>query len=103
MTFSVEPNRFQPKAAILLAGMCYQTYPLFFDGALILPIGFKLRFKLRYTIRAFADVENPTEHVFGFLAESKDTIVVALRGTRTFNDNEFLQRQGFLEHGVDNK
>lgn len=76
MTFSDEHNRFQPNTAILLAGMCYQTYPLFFDGTLTLPKGFKLR----YIIRAFADVENPTEHVFGFLAESKDQIILAFRG-----------------------
>ena len=43
---------------------------------LILPKGFELR----YTIRAFADVENPTKLVFGFIAESEDQIVIAFRG-----------------------
>lgn len=76
MVFSDKNNIFNSKAAILLAAMSYQTYPFFLEGKLILPKGFKLR----YTIRAFADVENPTEKVFGFIAESKEQIIVAFRG-----------------------
>ncbi|CAI6268399.1 hypothetical protein JS609_01962 [Bacillus subtilis] len=69
-------NIFNSKAAIFLAAMSYQTYPFFLEGKLTLPEGFKLR----YTIRAFADVENPMEEVFGFIAESQDQIVIAFRG-----------------------
>ncbi|QRG65135.1 lipase family protein [Brevibacillus choshinensis] len=76
MVHTINHNGFTSKEAILLAAMCYQTYPLFFEGELLLPKGFKLV----YTIRAFADVENPTEHVYGFLAESKEQIVIAFRG-----------------------
>lgn len=76
MAVSDKKNIFQRKAAILLAVMSYQTYPLFLEGKLILPKGFELR----YTIRAFADVENPTENEFGFIAESKDQIIIAFRG-----------------------
>ncbi|KQL49959.1 lipase [Brevibacillus choshinensis] len=76
MSFSDKNNIFNSKTAILLAAMSYQTYPLYFEGSLILPQGFKLQ----YTIRAFADVENPTENVIGFIAESKDLIVLAFRG-----------------------
>lgn len=76
MDFSDKLKGFNSETAILLAAMCYQTYPLFFTGRLTLPKGFILR----YIIRAFADVEHPTEKVFGFLAESKDQIIVAFRG-----------------------
>lgn len=69
-------NLFIREDAILLAGMCYQAYPLFYEGQLTLPQGYKLRM----IIRALADVENPTEVVIGFVAESKDQIVVAFRG-----------------------
>jgi triacylglycerol lipase len=62
-----EVNIFNTKDAILLAAMCFQTYELFEKGKLILPKGFKLR----YTIRAFADVENPTELVSVFLPSQK--------------------------------
>ncbi|WP_282172152.1 lipase family protein [Cytobacillus firmus] len=64
------------KAAILLAAFSYQTYPLYLNGSLTLPKGYELR----YVIRAFADVENPAENVYGFLAESKDRIIMAFRG-----------------------
>lgn len=76
MVFSDKKNIFSRKAAILLAAMSYQTYPFFLKGTLILPKGFELR----YTIRAFADVEDPTENVFGFIAESNDQIIIAFRG-----------------------
>jgi triacylglycerol lipase len=76
MVISDKKNIFNGKYAILLAAMSYQTYPFFLEKKLILPKGFKLR----YTIRAFVDVENPTELVFGFIAESQDQIVIAFRG-----------------------
>lgn len=76
MGFAYKKNFFNSKTAILLAAASYQTYPFFLEGKLILPKGFKLR----YTIRAFADVEDPTELVFGFIAESQDQIIIAFRG-----------------------
>ncbi|NTU25558.1 lipase family protein [Bacillus tequilensis] len=76
MEFLDENSIFNSEAAIFLAAMSYQTYPFFLEGKLILPEGFKLR----YTIRGFADVENPAEEVFGFIAESQDQIVIAFRG-----------------------
>lgn len=76
MVFSDEDNMFTSQAAIFLAAMSYQTYLLYFEGELILPKGFQLR----YTIRASADVENPTEHMYGFVAESKEEIIIAFRG-----------------------
>lgn len=76
MVISDNENIFNSKAAILLAAMSYQTYPFFLEGKLVLPKGFKLR----YTIRAFANVENPTELLFGFIAESQDQIIIAFRG-----------------------
>lgn len=71
---------FNSKYAILLAAMSYQTYPFFLEGKLILPKGFELR----YTIRAFVNVENPVEEVFGFMAEAKDKIVIAFRGYSSY-------------------
>jgi len=76
MDLSAKMSNFNSSTAIFLSAMSYQTYLLFFEERLILPTGFKLR----YTIRAFADVENPTENVYGFIAESKDQIIVAFRG-----------------------
>ncbi|MEC2128361.1 lipase family protein [Brevibacillus centrosporus] len=76
MDYVNKMNLFNRKDAILLAGMCYQAYPLFYEGKLTLPQGYKLRL----IIRALADVENPTEVVIGFVAESKEQIVVAFRG-----------------------
>ncbi|NGQ95789.1 lipase family protein [Brevibacillus sp. SYP-B805] len=75
---------FNSEDAILLAAMINQSYQLFEKGTLLLPKGFTLR----YTIRALAGVEKPEAEVFGFVAESQDTIIIALRGTRTFEDNE---------------
>ncbi|MGC5328310.1 lipase family protein [Brevibacillus sp. SYSU BS000544] len=75
----VLPNQntiFNSETAIFLAAMCFQTYPFFFDGKLILPKGYTLR----YTIRAVTDVENPTEEVFGFIAESVNQVIIAFRG-----------------------
>lgn len=76
MVISYKENIFNKEDAILLAAMSYQTYPFFLEGKLVLPKGFKLR----YTIRAFANVENPTELLFGFIAESQDQIIIAFRG-----------------------
>ncbi|MFI8712823.1 lipase family protein [Brevibacillus brevis] len=70
--------------AILLAAMIHQAYQLFETDSLVLPQGYRQR----SAIRALAGVETPEPEVFGFVAESPDSIVVALRGTRTFNDNE---------------
>lgn len=69
-------NKFNSEAAIVLAAMSFQTYPFYLEGRLILPEGFKLR----YTIRAFANVEDPTELNYGFVAESENQIVIAFRG-----------------------
>ncbi|MGE6486921.1 lipase family protein [Paenisporosarcina sp. NPDC076898] len=77
-------NIFNTKDAILLSVMIHQSYQLFENGKLILPKGYSLR----YTIRALAGVEEPESEVFGFIAESQETIIVAFRGTRTFKDNE---------------
>ena len=98
-TLDVE-NIFNSKDAILLAAMCYQTYPFFEEGKLVLPKGFELR----YTIRAIAGVENPTEEVFGFIAESEDRIVVAFRGSDSpqdlDSDFDFFQvPYPFVENG----
>jgi len=76
--------KFNSKDAILLAAMIFQSYQLFEKRKLILPKGFYLR----YIIRALAGVEDPEVEIFGFIAESHDKIIVALRGTRTFKDNE---------------
>ncbi|UHA72478.1 lipase family protein [Paenibacillus sp. 481] len=64
------------KNAIFLAAMSYQAYQLFFNNKVVLPKGFKLR----SIIRALVNVENPTEEVFGFIAESKQKIIIAFRG-----------------------
>ena len=76
MVISGKEDIFNSKDAILLAAMSYQTYPFFLEGKLILPKGYELG----YTIRAFVNVENPKEEVFGFIAESKDKIIIAFRG-----------------------
>ncbi|WP_379317443.1 lipase family protein [Paenibacillus puldeungensis] len=73
--------------AILLAAMIFQSYQLFEQNTLILPIGFNLQF----TIHVLAGVEEPEEEVFGYIAESQDKIIVVFRGTRTFRDNELDQ------------
>lgn len=76
MVIADKEDIFNSEDAILLAAMSYQTYPFFLEGKLILPRGYELR----YTIRAFVNVENPNEEVFGFIAESKDKIIIAFRG-----------------------
>ncbi len=77
-------NIFNSEYAILLAAMCHQANLLFEQGELVLPKGFALRYK----IRALAGVEEPEPEVFGFIAESRDKIVMAFRGTDSFKDNE---------------
>ncbi|MCR8843624.1 lipase family protein [Paenibacillus sp. SC116] len=64
------------KNAIFLAAMSYQAYLLFLTNKLVLPKGFKLR----SIIRVFANVENPKEEIFGFIAESKQKIIISFRG-----------------------
>lgn len=76
-------SSFHSKTAILLAAMCYQTYPFYFEGKLILPA----EFTLQYTIRALANVENPKELVFGFIAESTDQIIMAFRGYAAYPED----------------
>ncbi|MCX7921978.1 MAG: lipase family protein [Clostridia bacterium] len=73
---------FRSEDAILLAAICYQTYPFFEKGKLILPKGFERR----YTINAISGVAEPKQAVFGFIAESKDKIILAFRGTDTNED-----------------
>jgi len=80
MVISDKEDIFNSKAAIFLAAMSYQTYPFFLEGKLILPKGYALR----YTIRASANLENPREEVFGFIAESKDKIIIAFRGYASY-------------------
>lgn len=84
MNISSIKHIFNSEDAILLAAMIFQSYQLFEQGTLILPKGFNLR----YIIRALAGVEEPEAEVFGFIAESRDKIIVTIRGTRTFKDNE---------------
>lgn len=79
-------NVFNSKDAILLAAMCYQSNQLIENdkGEMILPKGFELR----HTIYAYAGVEEPEAEPFGFIAESKNEIIIAYRGTDSFKDNE---------------
>jgi Predicted lipase len=77
-------SAYNNEEAVWLAGMIYQAYQLFEEREVNLPGGFEIRL----IIRALAGVEEPSEEVFGFLAESQDQIVVVFRGTRTFQDNE---------------
>jgi triacylglycerol lipase len=76
MNFYVKNNIFNSRTAILLAAFSYQTYPYIQNEKLILPKGFVLR----YTIHAFANVEDPTKLIFGYIAESENQIVIAFRG-----------------------
>ncbi|TVX92362.1 lipase family protein [Paenibacillus agilis] len=64
------------KNAIFLAAMSYQAYLLFLTNKVHLPKGYKLR----SIIRVLANVENPKEEIFGFIAESKQKIIIAFRG-----------------------
>lgn len=75
---------FNSEFAIFLSAMIHQAYQLFEKGTLVLPKGFTLL----YPIDALAGVEEPEAEVFGFVAESRDYIIVVFRGTRTFKDNE---------------
>lgn len=78
------PDMYSNEDAILLAAMINQAYRLFEKEKVVLPQGYTLRFN----ILALAGVEQPEEEVFGFLAESKDNVIIIFRGTRTFKDNE---------------
>lgn len=80
MVVSRKNGAFNSRTAILLAAMSYQTYPLYLQGAITLPAGFQLR----YVIRASANVENPQQEVFGFVAESPEMIIVAFRGYASY-------------------
>ncbi|WP_373233240.1 lipase family protein [Cohnella sp.] len=73
-------DSFNDQTAIFLAAMSYQTYPLFLEGKLVLPKGFDLL----SVIRGFANVENPEELQFGFIAESENQIIIAFRGYASY-------------------
>ncbi|WP_240941497.1 lipase family protein [Paenibacillus sp. HB172176] len=76
----VTRNGYHDQTAIFLAAMCYQTYPFFFSQKLVLPKGYKLL----SVIRGFANVENPAELELGYMAESRDRIVIAFRGYASY-------------------
>ncbi|WP_088072095.1 lipase family protein [Gottfriedia luciferensis] len=76
MNLSGKRNSLNNEEAILLAAFCYQTYVLFLNGSITLPKGYELK----YVIRADVNVENPTNEVFGFIAESNKNIIIAFRG-----------------------
>ncbi|MEH7347779.1 lipase family protein [Gottfriedia acidiceleris] len=80
MRLSDHKSSLNSEEAILLSGMCYQTYVLFVKGIVTLPRGYELR----YIIYADANVENPTNEVFGFIAESKEQIIIAFRGYASY-------------------
>jgi triacylglycerol lipase len=78
------PDKYSSEVAILLAAMLNQAYRLFEQEKVVLPQGYTLR----YNILALAGVEEPEQEIFGFIAESNDSVVITFRGTRTFKDNE---------------
>lgn len=80
MVTSDKENIFNSRDAIFLAAMSYQAYPFFLEEKLILPKGYELQ----YTIRAFSNSEKPKEDVFGFIAESKDRIIIVFRGYASY-------------------
>ncbi|PFH87655.1 hypothetical protein [Bacillus sp. AFS088145] len=86
MDYSRVENVFNSKDAILLSAMCYQSNQLIESdkGEVVLPKGFKLH----YTIYAYAGVEEPVAEPFGFIAELRDEIIIAFRGTDSYKDNE---------------
>ncbi len=84
MEISDKKSIFATEDAILLAGMCYQSYLLYETGKLVRPKGFEIT----HTIRAVAGVTQPAEEVFGFIAESENKLVVAFRGTASAADAE---------------
>ncbi|MGG0175930.1 lipase family protein [Gottfriedia acidiceleris] len=80
MNLSYNRNLFNNKEAILLAVFSYQTYVHFLNGTVTLPKGYDLK----YIIHADVNVENPTNEVFGFIAESKEHIIIAFRGYASY-------------------
>lgn len=76
MRLSEKRNDLNSEEVILLAAFSYQTYVLFRNGTITLPKGYVLK----YIIHADVNVENPTNEVFGFIAESKKNIIIAFRG-----------------------
>ncbi|MBO9606967.1 MAG: lipase family protein [Paenibacillaceae bacterium] len=78
------PVTFSNEEAVMLAAMIAQAYQQYERNKLILPAGYSLR----HTIRALAGVKAPETEVFGYMAESRDTIAIVFRGIRTFRDNE---------------
>ncbi|WP_129689467.1 lipase family protein [Gottfriedia acidiceleris] len=80
MNLSGKRHILNSEEAILLAAFSYQTYLLFFNGTITLPKGYELK----YIIYADVNVENPSNEVFGFIAESKEQIIVAFRGYASY-------------------
>ncbi|WP_369700081.1 hypothetical protein [Bacillus sp. AFS041924] len=80
MNPSGKRNNLISEEAILLAAFSYQTYLLFFNGTITLPKGFELM----YIIHADVNIENPTNEVFGFIAESKKQNIIAFRGSASY-------------------
>jgi triacylglycerol lipase len=76
MTLSNEVFGFNPELALLLAIMSYQAYILNENAALFLPDGFKLK----------STITTVAGEAFGYIAESRDTIIVAFRGTKTLTN-----------------
>lgn len=68
--------------AILSAALCYQAQLFFQEETLILPQGYKLQ----YTIHAAAGIDEPVKEIFGFIAESDDTIIITFRGAASLPD-----------------
>lgn len=71
------PEIYSNQDAILMAGFCYQTYLFYDQQQLVLPVGFELR----SSFKGMAGVTEKTQENFGYIAESKDSLVLAFRGT----------------------
>jgi triacylglycerol lipase len=75
-------DAYHSQDAILLTGMCYQTYMLLEAGGPVLPD----RYILRHTLSASVGVTTSEKAPFAFIAESNDSIILAFRGTSDFID-----------------
>ncbi|MFF3021302.1 lipase family protein [Gottfriedia sp. NPDC057948] len=80
MRLSDKRNSLNSEEAILLAAFSYQTYLLFLNGTITLPKGYELK----YIIYADVNVEDPTNEVFGFIAEANEQIIIAFRGYASY-------------------
>ncbi|MBB6633781.1 lipase family protein [Cohnella thailandensis] len=75
-------NGFDVRRAILLAGMCGQTYKQYDhpDGSFIVPAPYA-------AVAAFdAQSLNRNRELFGFILESEEEVVIAFRGTSSTSD-----------------